>query len=55
MIERGNSRGQRREKEDRGTRGVYVSGCSEGSYGIGATRENHHQGLAGGAKDSRNV
>lgn len=55
MVGRGKSRGQRREKEDRGTKGVYVSGCSERSYGVGAPRENHHQGLAGGAEDSRNV
>lgn len=53
----GEERAEDREgrRKTRGTKGVYVSGCSEGSYGVGATRENHHQGLAGGAEDSRNV
>ena len=55
MLGRGKGRGQRREKEDRGTKGVCVSGCSVGSHGVGATRENHHQVLAGGAEDSRYV
>ena len=55
MAGRGKSRGQRREKEDRDTRGVCEGGCSVGSCAIGANRENHHQGVAAGPEDSRNV
>lgn len=50
MAGRGKSRGQSGEKEDRETRGVCEGGCSVGSCGIGANRENHHRGWLQGRR-----